>query len=351
MGLIVSVIVILFFSYDLYYNKISSGTKKAVVFLFTLVALFAIVVFPNLPDINAYKKTYDNYRLRGLVDAHVDVGYFFLVRIFSFLDFNFYFFRCFTTLLFTLLFIRGIVKCSNNISLSLLFFFTGVYIVSFLIQVRVGFGLAIIIGFGLPCYVKGKYFNFFVSVIIACFFHISLVVIIVPFLLSCLFKTKKIKFILLCVTLLLLRFNVTDMILNYAVSLAQIPYLAKIMTYINVSGQHDAFLSTRDYVSIIVLLFTLKDAEDRMLNFMYWSYFCCLIFKLIFRNFGEIGVRFYMLFQYALVFLMSMSYQRKKFIARCLIIVFLIVNFIMLISNYGSGSIINNANFSNRYYP
>jgi hypothetical protein len=344
MGLIFLVIIIFFFSFDLYYNKIAFNVKIAIVLLFSFVALFAVFAFPDLPDIGGYKKIYENYHFRGRIDTHVDVGYFCLIRICSFFGFNFSSFRYFTILIFTLFFIYGILKYSSNLSLSLLFFFTCVFVVSFLIQVRVGFGLALVIGFGIPNYAKGRYFNFFLSTILASFFHISLIIILFPFLLSISLKTPKIKFILILGTFLLLRLNVIGVLLDYALMLGNVSYLAKIVSYINISTQTDALLSTRDFLSIIILLLTFKTSNGRIPNFMYWSYFCCFFFKLAFRNFPEMAVRFYLIFQYPLIFLMPMLYQKKNFIMRCFIIGFLVVNFIMMISNYGDGSIIGNAN-------
>jgi hypothetical protein len=344
MDLIFLVIIIFSFSFDLYYNKIAFNVKIIIILLFSVVALFAIVAFPNLPDIDSYRKIYENYHFRRRIDTHVDVGYFFLIRIWSFLGFNFSFFRYCTILIFTLILIGGILKYSNNFSLSLLFFFTCIFVVSFLIQVRIGFGLAIVIGFGIPNYAKGKYIDFILSVILASFFHISLIIILFPFLLSILFKTPIIKFLLIFVVLLLLRLNVSDLLLNYALMLGNLSYLAKIGSYINSSIQTEALLSTRDFLSIIILLLTFKTSNGRIPNFMYWSYFSCFFLKLAFRNFPEMAFRFYLIFQYPLIFLMPMLYQRKNFIIRCFIIGFLVVNFIMMITNYGAGSIIDNAN-------
>jgi hypothetical protein len=147
--------------------------------------------------------------------------------------------------------------------------------------------------------------------------------------------------------LLFLRLNAVDLLLNYAVELGNISYLAKIRSYINVTTQVGAWLSTRDYLSIIILFFTFKISNNRILNFMYWSYFSCLFFKVAFRNFPEMAFRFYLIFQYPLIFLMPALYQKKGIVVRLFIIGFLIINFIMLITNYGNGSIIGNARIFN----
>ncbi|MDR2601887.1 MAG: EpsG family protein [Spirochaetaceae bacterium] len=344
MGLVYLTAVTFFFSFGLYHKRIAFDLKALNILIFTVVSVTAVVALQGLPDIGNYRKMYEGYALKGLVPG-TDVGYVFLIKFFSFFGFDFFFFRTFTTVAFSLIYIRGILKCSSNLSLSLLIFFTTIFSISFLIQVRTGLGLAVIVGYGLPYYVKGKNFKFFLCVVAGSLFHVSLVTFIFPLVLAAVFKTPKAKAVIVIASLLILKLDVTTYLINMALAIANLSYISKILAYINDSSGKEAFLSNRDFLALLIMFLTFRNTNSKMDNFMFWSYFSSFFLKLLFRNFGEIAFRFYLIFQYSFAFLMPLLYKKNNFIMRVFVVALVLANFIMLIINYGSGSIFKSASF------
>jgi hypothetical protein len=165
--------------------------------------------------------------------------------------------------------------------------------------------------------------------------------IIVPVFLSRYFKSALAKALALCFVVLLSNINTSTIIFSIANLLKTVPVADKISTYM--WGYTNASLSNRDYISIVLLLlFLKKNSRDRMYNFMYWAYFTGFFLKVFFRNFPEFAFRLYLLFQFPLIFLMPALFEKKSFVTRMLIIFFLFINFLMLITSYGVGSVIKN---------
>jgi hypothetical protein len=340
--------VLLVFSFEFYLGgvyrrfKFSPGFNNLSIAIFIVIASLSIIFLPNLPDIGTYEQVYYQYSDAHILDSHIEYGYNILLVLCSKLGISFFTFRFFITMTFTLLFLYGLINYSSNIPLSLLFFYTTIFIVSFLIQVRVGMALSIVVGLGLPCYYKRHYKRFLVFVLLASAFHLSILAVIMPFFLSRCSKSVLVKALALCFVVFLSRINTNFVIFNIANLFKIVPAADKISTYMwgyinNIS------LSSRDYVSIVLLiLFLKKNRKDELYNFMYWAYFTGFFLKVFLRNFPEFAFRLYLVFQFPLLFLMPILFAKKNFILRMLIIIFLFINFFMLISSYGSGSIIKN---------
>jgi hypothetical protein len=153
MTLILFSIILFLFSFDLYLGcvyqrfKFSLGFNYLNIAVFIVVSSLSIIFLPNLPDVGIYKQIYYQYSDTHILDSHIEHGYNLLLVLCSKLGLSYFVFRFFITMVFAILFIHGIVNYSPNISLSLLFFYTAIFVVSFLIQIRVGMALSIVVGF------------------------------------------------------------------------------------------------------------------------------------------------------------------------------------------------------------
>lgn len=337
----VSYFFIILFAIDTRYKKLNINLQRALFVFsgFVLILLYFSLNLKILPDVEVYKKSYEDYQFLNLSDEHYEQGYNFFTKIFTFLGFNFYAFRIICIFISTVLFFRGIFKLSKNISISLLYFYVFVFSISFLVQIRVGMGLAIYVGLGLPAYKQGKTFKSIFSIALACLFHTSMIMLIVPYFLNFI-KTAKSKFLVLIIALVFMKLNFIDIMLY----LAQ-PFLGgKLQSYMYVVGS--PYLSSRDYLTILLcVICAFKSNQNKFDNLMYWNLFCSLVFHYIFSPFGEISVRFYLLYSYSLVFLMPLIYKFKRPINNFCIYIFGFLNLYLLISKYGNGFIIGAANW------
>lgn len=332
---------IILFAVDVRYRKVDINLRKAL-FVFTGFAFILLYFSLNLkilPDVEVYKESYENYQSLNLIDEHYEKGYNLLTKIFTFFEFNFYSFRIICILLSTILFFRGIFLLSKNISISLLYFYTCVFVISVLVQIRVGMGLSLYVCFGLPAYKQNKLLKSVLFIIFACFFHTSMIMLLIPYFFT-IFKTVKSKLLILILSLIFVKLNLVDLLLY----LAQ-PFLGgKLQSYIYIVAK--PFLSSRDYLTMVMcVFFAFKTNSNKFDNFMYWNLFCSLFFHFIFSAFGEISVRFYLLYSYSLIFLMPLAFKLKNPLNNLLIYGFGLLNFYLLISKYGNGFIIGAANW------
>jgi len=329
-----------FLSPELFVRKAARDTRLFSLAAFVVIASWALITLTGLPDVGVYKRIFDAFQQTGRGTSYFEPGYLAISRLSARAGFDFWTFRYCSTIAFSLLFARGIFKYSPNISLSLLYFFTTLFVVSFLIQVRTGLGLSVFIGIGIPCYIKKKKAAFALSIAAASLFHLSLLALFSPWVLAQFLKTRRMKLLAVALPFAIVFLHIDNLILRQVESLASIAMLGKITHYVNSNVLQDVGVSNRDYLAALLLVLLAGRTGDRLSNFMFASYYCALFFHVLFRNFYEIGFRLYIIFQYALVFLMPLLYPKKNIVARALNIAFCFVNYYMLISNYGSGSII-----------
>lgn len=335
---------ILGFSFDLQHPY----KKDARWFLFLLLyclLLLNIVFLLDLPDINAYCQLYTDYQQSGIIDNHSEIGYRLISKIFAACGVPFYVFRTFIITFSVLLFFKGVCSLTENFSIALLFFYTSIFVISYLIQVRTGLGLSLFIGIGLPAYKKQKHCITFLSIILACLFHTSMIMLFLPFIFLALPNKKNYKLFFILILLFMGCVNLFDIILDFARLHFQ---STKLISYINASGNKNASFSNRDILSMLLLyIFAFKTNNNSFDNLMYWSLFSGALLKIVFRNFSDVGTRFSLLFQYPLIFLMPLFVDKRKtyfsWLKIALIIIFCFANFYFWISHYGNGEIIANS--------
>lgn len=325
-------------------RKYKKDARVAMFLFFSIIFIGNAIILTNLPDISAYEESYEGFRKARALDEHMEPGYMLVSSLFARIDFPFYAYRCLLIFCSTALFFRGIIRLSEQFSISVIYFYTCVFVISYLIQVRVGLGLSVFVGFGLPSYCQKNSFFVFLSIVIASFFHISMLALFLSLFFTAFPRNKKFKYFALLCGLLFVFLNVFELLLN----IAETYFLhTKVMSYINQSGDKDALFSARDILNFCLLLYfsSITNANE-FDNLMFWNLFCGFFLKIIFRNFGEVGVRFNLLFSYSLVFLMPLLCKNKNILKVIFAYLFAFVNFYFWITNYGSGSIIKNGGLS-----
>lgn len=339
----ISFFILAVFSFDLN-QKFKKDARLFFFVIISIILLANISLLHKLPDIKSYKEIYENYLFHRVLDNHVERGYMFCNIIFAESLFPFFIFRAVIILFSCAIFFNGIAEFSKQFSISVLYFYTCVFVMSYLIQIRTGLGLSVFIGIGLPAYKRKQYSIVLLSIILAMLFHISMIVLFIPFVLCKFLKGKKVKLFFSFCAFILLYINVFDLFVNIVME----HFInTKLIAYINDSGNINAGLSKRDLLNFILcILFARCTDENDIDNFMFWSFFCGFILKIIFRNFGEVGVRFNLLFQYSLVFLMPILYNKKNVYTLLGIYVFAFVNFRQWIAAPGRESIISNGYIS-----
>lgn len=334
-----SFIIIAAYSFDLR-KRYSKDASKLFLFFIYIILLFNIIMLQTLPDLKNYQTIYEKYMYEGKIDNHVEIGYMLFNRIFADLSFPFHVFRCVLIIFSCALFFNGIIELSECLSISALYFYTCIFVYSYLIQIRTGLGLSVFVGIGLPAYYRKKNHILILSILIAMTFHLSMIALVCPFLLCKLPKTHRIKIFFTILVIGLLFINVFDLFNSIVKTFFG---QTKLIAYINESGARNNGLSTRDIVNFIFcIIFSCYTNENEFDNLMFWSFFCGYVFKILFRNFFEIGVRFNLLFSYSLIFLMPLLYKQKPKYTIYFIYAFAFVNFKQWLA---AGNIIKNGNF------
>lgn len=308
--------------------------------------LYLIVVVKKIPDYDMYLNSFNNINdFISFYHRNLENGYLYITLIFRKIGFEYHYFRI--VLLFFIFFLY--YKVMQNMvkkNIAIFIFYCVSFIYGVLVQYRSGLMLALFLNFGIKLLENKKYKKYIILIFLLTLIHSS-ALLFLPLVFIYKIKTKKVKIIILILTVFLpVYFDSVIIIIDYMSN--YIRALKKIFNYLNSSYwyKENSTIGLRDLFNIgvyiyFLIFFKIKNKKD---NIYMWLLYLSIFWRFLFIRIPEVGLRSYLLFQFSLVYLVSSIFKSLNLKTRILYLIFLIIisyiYFYLLISQYGHGEIL-----------